>query len=231
MGSYASGSDKTLGSLCNQATSSVSQCAQALNSVIKQRENLRSVVAEQKQQVEAMQQQIDRLVAEIKQLEEKIPQLEKKIDSLDQKIAYLNKRLSELRKKLAETKDEDAKKKIQEEIDRAEAQLQEYIPERDLTERKLTEAHQSLNQKRSQQATIKNDLAELEAKLQENERQLRFLTDKCERLKNAYSIVQDSVEALVSSAKKIRCDQTITNSISCVESCISTIDEYLSVNF
>ena len=78
---------------------------------------------------------------------------------------------------------------------------------------------------------IRAQLADAEAQLQADEQQLRFLNDKCARLKSAFSCVKESTEALVSAAKRLRGDPSVSSGISCVEACINAVDEYLNVRF
>ena len=231
MTTFASESERALSNLCQQASSSTNQCAQSLETVMRQRDSLAAVVAKQKQQVQSLRQQQETLTVEIKTLETSFPQLERKLEELIRRIASLNKHLSELRKRLSETNDEESKEQIQKNIDDAERERQQCISQKDKTEQQLSETRRNIAEKRSRLSQIKSDLAELETQLQANEHQLLFFTDKCERLKNAFVSVKDSVESLVNSAKRLQGGQTIANSASCIDACIASLDEYLGVSF
>lgn len=224
-------SEHTLETICKEASSSADACEQSLSAVIRQRDALAKTVAKERQQVQALRQEEEETLAAIRRLEELEPRLERDIATLGQQLSSLRGQLSELRSQLSEEADEQRKEQIRAAIKDTERALWECSARRDEAIRALHETRQAIAEKRSHLSRIRAQLADAEAQLQADEQQLRFLNDKCARLKSAFSCVKESTEALVSAAKRLRGDPSVSSGISCVEACINAVDEYLNVRF
>ena len=180
-------SQRVLQDLCRQANDSVSQCAQDLSVVIRQRDDLQATVTGQKQQVKLLRQEIDSVCSDIRALEGVIKQLSAKAESLEQRISMINRDLDDLHIQLTKAETDEEKEQISKQINAKEQARQEALSERRENDRRLSESRRMLTEKQAQLPHLKNELSLLDSSLAENEHKLRILTDKCERLKSAFS--------------------------------------------
>lgn len=216
----------------NYSYSVVGACKEHINQTKSEVSQMEVQIVTLNKQIEDFERQINQSTNEYNNLVSRIPQIQNNIRSLDARIFSLNSQITSLRSQLANTDDDDLRQQIEEQISVLTRQLYQCEEEQDQlenelrnSEKKTDELQQDISAAKSQKAQCENDLS-----IQQN--RCNKLKSKLERLTLSFGRVENDLRAFVAATKKFEnaSSDTIQNKTNSIESCMASIEEYLSTN-
>lgn len=207
------------------------ECHVAVDKLKKEVKSLETQIADLTKRIEALEISINNTTAEINSISDQILYEKSNIHSLSGQISSLNSQISSLRSQLSNAEDEQKEQlqamisSLEDDVRSCQQRISDLKVQIDGLEKKKSGCQEKLRYDKGQKAQYEMDLAK--AKKRHNRMQ-----NQLDRLITAFNHVASDLQSYVSAAKKFenRSGTDIQSQQSAVESCIESIETYLSVS-